>query len=131
MFHQRTIAEKVTCTGLGLHSGAPVQLTLHPASADTGIVFVRERHGEAHEIAARAEWLSSTAQATTLARGGLSVATVEHLLAALAGHGIDNVRVELDGEEVPVLDGSAEPFCYLLESAGVFTQSTPRRVIGG
>jgi UDP-3-O-[3-hydroxymyristoyl] N-acetylglucosamine deacetylase len=127
--NQQTIAEKVSCTGIGLHSGTPASLTLQPARADSGVVFVRTDGDERIEIPARASAVSSTEFATTLGLGGASVATVEHLLAALYGLGIDNVRIEVDGPEVPVLDGSAAPFVYLLRSAGVFQQRHARRVL--
>ena len=125
---QRTIAEKVSCLGTGLHSGSPVQLTLHPARANSGIVF-RGTGLDGAEIPARAAYVSSTAQATTLARGGRSVSTVEHLMAALYASGIDNVGIEVDGPEVPVMDGSAGPLVYLIRSAGVFVQQEPRGVL--
>jgi UDP-3-O-[3-hydroxymyristoyl] N-acetylglucosamine deacetylase len=127
--NQQTIAEKVSCTGIGLHSGAPASLSLHPARADSGVVFVRTDGDERIEIPARAAEVSSTERATTLGSGSASVGTVEHLLAALYGLGIDNVRIEVDGPEVPVLDGSAAPFVYLLRSAGVFQQRRARRVL--
>jgi len=123
---QRTIAEKVSCQGRGLHSGVPVQLILEPARADTGILFVRQDGGRSVEIPARASAVSSTNHATSLARGDVGVATVEHLLAALYALEIDNVIVELDGPEVPVMDGSAAPFLELIERAGVYGQSEPR-----
>ena len=126
---QRTIAEKVTCTGVGLHTGAPVQLTLHPARADSGIVFSRTDCGDPVEIAARSSEVASTSLATTLGRGPATVGTVEHLLAALYGLGIDNTLVEVDGPELPVMDGSAAPFVYLIRSAGLFEQRVPRRVL--
>jgi UDP-3-O-[3-hydroxymyristoyl] N-acetylglucosamine deacetylase len=126
---QQTIAEKVSCTGIGLHSGEPVQLTLHPARTDSGIVFVRTDLGAPVEIPARARAVSSTTFATTLGRDGASVGTVEHLLAAIRGLGIDNVRIEIDGPELPVMDGSAAPFVYLLRSAGCFAQRAPRSVL--
>lgn len=127
--YQQTIAEKVSCTGTGLHSGAPTQLTLHPARAGEGIVFVRTDLPTPVEIPARSNQVSSTALATTLGRGEATVATVEHLMAALYGLGIDNVRVEVDGPELPVMDGSAAPFVYLVRSAGVFTQRARRSVL--
>ncbi len=126
---QRTIAEKVSCTGVGLHSGAPTQLTLHPARANTGIVFVRTDLGEPVEIPAASAEVASTALATTLGRGAATVGTVEHLLAALFGLEIDNVRIEIDGPELPVMDGSSAPFVYLIRSAGIFDQREPRRVL--
>ncbi|MEM7408625.1 MAG: UDP-3-O-acyl-N-acetylglucosamine deacetylase [Myxococcota bacterium] len=126
---QRTIAEKVSCTGVGLHSGAPTQLTLHPARANTGVVFVRTDLGEPVEIPARSSEVVSTALATTLGRDGATIATVEHLLAALCGLRVDNVRIEIDGPEIPVMDGSSAPFVYLIRSAGIFDQRVPRRML--
>ena len=127
--YQQTIAEKVSCTGVGLHSGAPTQLTLHPARANTGIVFVRTDLGDPVEIPARSAEVVSTALATTLGRGAATVGTVEHLLAALYGLCIDNVRIEIDGPELPVMDGSAAPFVYLIRSAGIFQQRASRDVL--
>ena len=127
--YQQTIAEKVSCTGIGLHSGAPTQLTLHPARAGAGVVFVRTDLATPVEIPARSNQVSSTALATTLGHGDASVGTVEHLMAALYGLGIDNVRVEVDGPELPVMDGSSAPFVYLVRSAGVFQQRARRRVL--
>lgn len=124
---QRTIAEKISCTGIGLHSGAPVQLTLHPARVGSGVVFVRTDLAHPVEIPARREAVTSTRFATTLGRGDATVATVEHLLSALYSLGIDNVRIEVDGPEVPVMDGSAASFVFLIRAAGVFEQDAPRR----
>ena len=129
MQRQQTIAEKVSCTGIGLHSGAPVQLTLLPARAGTGIVVVRSDRGRSIEIPARASSVHSTAFATTLGNGDDTVATVEHLLAALSGLGIDNARVVVEGPELPVMDGSAASFVYLVQSAGVFVQRAPRSLL--
>ena len=129
LVYQQTIAEKVSCTGVGLHSGAPTQLVLHPARAGEGVSFVRTDTGSRAETPARASEVTSTRLATTLGRGDASVRTVEHLLAACYGLGIDNVRVEVDGPELPVMDGSAAPFVYLIRSAGVFRQRAPRRVL--
>lgn len=126
---QRTIAEKISCTGIGLHSGLPVHLTLHPARIDTGIVFLRTDGSRTVEIPARADHVSSTQLATTIGRTGVPVGTVEHLLAAIFGLGIDNIRIELDGPEVPVMDGSAAPFVFLLRAAGIFEQRASRRVL--
>ena len=117
---------------MGLHTGQPVQLTMHPGLADSGIVFLRpagDGSGRLVEIPARPENVISTANATTLALDGESVSTVEHLLAALRSNGIDNVRIELDGPEVPGMDGSAASFTYLIQSAGQFVQSEPRSVL--
>jgi UDP-3-O-[3-hydroxymyristoyl] N-acetylglucosamine deacetylase len=129
ILHQQTIAEKVSCTGIGLHSGAPAQLTLYPARANSGVVFVRTDRATPVEIPARSSEVSSTALATTLGRGDASIGTVEHLMSALYGLGIDNVRIEVDGPELPVMDGSAAPFVYLLRSAGLFAQRERRRVL--
>lgn len=126
---QRTIAEKVSCTGIGLHTGKPVQLTLHPARADSGIVFVRTDLAHPIEIPAKPAALSRTHLATTLGCGDATIDTVEHLLSALYGLGIDNVRIDVDGPEVPGMDGSAASFVFLLRAAGVFEQSARRRVL--
>lgn len=126
---QRTIAEKATCAGIGLHSGAVAHVALYPARPGSGIVFVRTDLPGAPEIPARRSALASTRLATTLGRGEATVGTVEHLLAAVAALGIDNLRVEVDGPEVPVMDGSAAPFVALLREAGSFDQRVARRVI--
>jgi UDP-3-O-[3-hydroxymyristoyl] N-acetylglucosamine deacetylase len=126
---QRTIAEKVSCTGIGLHSGAPVELALHPARAGSSIVFERTDGPHPAEVPARAECVSAALYATTLGRNGATVGTVEHLLAACHGMGIDNVRIEVDGPEIPVMDGSAASFVYLIRQAGIFEQTAPRRVL--
>jgi UDP-3-O-[3-hydroxymyristoyl] N-acetylglucosamine deacetylase len=126
---QCTIAEKVSCTGIGLHSGDPVQLTLLPAAPDSGIVVVRNDAEGRVEIPARAGEVASTVFATTLGRNGRTVGTVEHLLGALYGLGIDNARVVVQGPELPVMDGSAASFVYLLRSAGILRQAEPRRVL--
>lgn len=124
---QRTLRRQVTCAGIGLHSGHKVNLTLKPAPADSGIRFRRSDLGT--EIPASVLHLSGTNHATGLTHNGAMVDTVEHLLAALVSMGIDNVVVELDHREVPVMDGSAAPFVYLLQEAGVKTQGSPRRYL--
>jgi len=116
---QRTLTQSVSCQGVGLHSGAKVTLTLRPAPAHHGIVFVRTDTPRPVVIPALAENVVDTSMATTLAKDGVKVGTVEHLLAALAGLNIDNVRVEVDGPEVPVMDGSAAHFVQMVHSAGV------------
>ena len=126
---QRTIAEKISCTGIGLHSGQPVQLTLHPARAGSGVGFVRTDLPEPVEFPATHAAVTSTRLATTLGSGDASVGTVEHLLSALCGLGIDNVRVEVDGPEIPVMDGSAASFVFLIRAAGIFDQGVPRRTL--
>ncbi len=132
MNQQRTIAEKVSCTGLGLHSGLPLQLTLRPARANSGIVFVRRDCDSPVEIPAHSSAVSSTSHATTLASEGdrsIRVMTVEHLLAALYALGIDNLCIEVDGPEVPVMDGSASSFVHLIRCAGFFVQHEPRALL--
>jgi UDP-3-O-[3-hydroxymyristoyl] N-acetylglucosamine deacetylase len=125
---QRTLKGSASCEGIGLHSGKNVRMVLQPAPADTGIVFVRTDIGGI-EIKAVASNTGGTNHATTLCRNGASVQTVEHLLAAFAGLGIDNARVELSGEEVPVLDGSAGPFVRLIADAGIVNQEKLRSMI--
>src|SRR5215469_5114878 len=118
---QQTLKTTIGCRGIGLHSGCKVAMTLHPAPPDTGIVF--RLTGQAAEI--RADWVNTIESplCTALSNGeGVSIGTVEHLMAALAGAEIDNVVVELDGPEVPIMDGSAAPFLFLIECAGVVEQ---------
>jgi len=124
---QRTLRRQVACAGIGLHSGHKVTLTLKPAPADSGIRFRRSDLGI--EIAASVQYLSGTNHATGLSRDGATVETVEHLLAALSSLGVDNVLVELDHAEVPVMDGSAAPFVYLVQEAGMRTLGVPRRFL--
>jgi UDP-3-O-[3-hydroxymyristoyl] N-acetylglucosamine deacetylase len=116
-WNQRTVAKRVSCVGVGLHSGKPATLTLAPAPADAGITFVRMDVGV--ELAARSELVVDTTLSTSIGNGKTRVATVEHVMAALHGMGIDNCRVEVDGPEVPILDGSAAPFVVLIHEAGV------------
>ncbi|MAE94722.1 MAG: UDP-3-O-[3-hydroxymyristoyl] N-acetylglucosamine deacetylase [Deltaproteobacteria bacterium] len=123
---QRTIAAKISCTGIGLHTGQPVQLTLHPARAGAGIVFVRSDLAHPVEIPACRDSVTSTQMATTLGVGDASVSTVEHLLSALYSLGIDNVRIEVDGPEIPVMDGSSASFVFLIRAAGLYEQGAPR-----
>jgi UDP-3-O-[3-hydroxymyristoyl] N-acetylglucosamine deacetylase len=125
---QHTIAETVSCLGTGLHSGVPVHLTLRPAPADSGVVLVRTDRGRSVEIRAHPSAVRSTRLATTLGSGA-TVGTVEHLFAALFGLGVDNVRVEVDGSELPIMDGSAAPFVYLLRAAGIRAQPAARPVL--
>jgi len=125
-FNQRTISAPISCQGVGLHSGVDVNLTLRPAPADHGIVFVRTDAARGVSIPATADYVVNTELATTLGRAAVKVGTVEHLLAALAGLGIDNLRIELDGPEVPIMDGSAAPFAYLVKTAGVRVLDAPK-----
>jgi UDP-3-O-[3-hydroxymyristoyl] N-acetylglucosamine deacetylase len=126
-WNQRTVAKRVSCTGIGLHSGKPASLTLAPAPADAGITFVRMDLGV--EIPARNEYVADTTLSTNLALGAARVHTVEHLMAALLGMGIDNCRVEVDGPEVPNLDGSAAPFVCLVQEAGIQVQRAGKRYL--
>jgi UDP-3-O-[3-hydroxymyristoyl] N-acetylglucosamine deacetylase len=126
---QHTIAGPGECAGVGLHGGAFARLRLLPADEDAGIAFVRHVDGRRIEIPARPEAVVATARATILAQGGACAATVEHLLAALFGLGIDNARAELDGPELPALDGSAAPWVELVRRAGIRAQRAPARVL--
>jgi UDP-3-O-[3-hydroxymyristoyl] N-acetylglucosamine deacetylase len=126
--NQRTLARPMEVEGVGLHSGRLVRLRVLPAEADSGIVFVRSDEGEA-EIPASHRLLNDGNLSTTLSRGTVAVATVEHLLSALQGLAIDNVRIELDGPEVPILDGSALPFVVLILEAGIRSLGKPRRFL--
>jgi UDP-3-O-[3-hydroxymyristoyl] N-acetylglucosamine deacetylase len=126
-WNQRTVAKRVSCTGVGLHSGRPATLTLAPAPADAGVTFVRMDLGV--EIPALHELVSDTTLSTNLAGNGARIHTVEHVLATLHGMGIDNCRVEVDGPEVPILDGSAAPFVALVHEAGVRLQRAGRRFL--
>lgn len=128
-FHQRTLDRTVATRGVGLHSGAQVTLTLRPAPANHGIVFHRVDLPGSPGIPATASFVVDTALATNLGRGEARIGTVEHLLAALSGLGIDNVRVEVDGPEVPILDGSAGPFLYLVRSAGIRILEEPKSFV--
>jgi len=128
-FNQRTLSGPIGCDGVGLHTGQAVKMTLHPAPADHGIVFVRSDLPRPIEIPATARYVVNTELATTVGREGARVGTVEHLLAALSGLGIDNVRIELDGPEVPIMDGSAAPFAYLIRTAGVRMLDAPKSFV--
>ena len=128
---QHTIASDVSATGVALHSGVRVQITLKSAPVDSGIIFRRTDLVPSQDIPARAKLVKETRLATTLVNdaGSAKVATVEHLLAAFVGCGIDNAIVELDNLEVPIMDGSAAPFVFLINQAGVVAQDAPRRYI--
>ena len=128
-YRQRTIKDETSCTGIGLHSGHPVNLTIKPGPADTGITFIRKDLPSRPEIKAAFENVVDTTLSTTLGSNGFRVSTVEHLMAALFGLGIDNARVEVDGPEVPIMDGSAAPFIFLLRSAGIREQKSPKRFV--
>jgi UDP-3-O-[3-hydroxymyristoyl] N-acetylglucosamine deacetylase len=129
MAQQRTLQNTIRATGVGLHSGEKVYLTLRPAPVDTGIVFRRVDLDPVVEIPARAELVTETMLCTGLTREGGKAMTVEHLLSALAGLGVDNVYIDLSAPEVPIMDGSSGPFVFLLQSAGIVEQNAPKRFI--
>jgi len=129
LIHQRTLRNIVRATGVGLHTGQKVYLTLRPAQPNTGIVFRRVDLPQPVEIKAEPYAVGDTRLSSTLDRNGVRVATVEHLMSALAGLGIDNVYVDLTAPEVPIMDGSAGPFVFLLQSAGIEVQSAPKTFI--
>ena len=124
-FRQRTFRQRASLEGIGLHSGATVRVTLAPAPSDSGIVFVRD----GVEIPALSEYVVDTTMNTSLGKGNVRVGTVEHLLAALAGCGIDNARVEVEGPEIPIVDGSSDPFVALVKRAGIHEQRAARRFL--
>src|SRR5207245_8975602 len=125
---QRTLRRHVSCYGIGLHSGNKVRLSLKPAPADFGIRFRRTDLGD-HEVPATVHNLAGFQLATGLARNQVSVETVEHLLAALVSTNIDNVIIELNSPEVPIMDGSAAPFIYLIHEAGIRRLGAPRKYL--
>jgi UDP-3-O-[3-hydroxymyristoyl] N-acetylglucosamine deacetylase len=129
MLKQRTLKNSIRATGVGLHTGRKVLMVLKPAPADSGICFRRMDLDEAVDIPARAENVGETTLGTSLTRGAARVSTVEHLMSALAGLGIDNLVVELSADEVPIMDGSAGPFVFLLQSAGFEEQNAPKRFV--
>ncbi|TDR53776.1 MULTISPECIES: UDP-3-O-acyl-N-acetylglucosamine deacetylase [Halomonas] len=129
MIRQRTLKNVIRATGVGLHSGKKVYLTLRPAPVDTGIVFVRTDLEPEVQVPARAENVTDTTLCTALSAGGVKVATVEHLMSAFAGLGIDNAYVDVSAPEVPIMDGSAGPFVFLIQSAGIAEQGAPKKFI--
>ncbi len=129
MIRQRTLKNMIRATGVGLHTGARVQLALHPAPVDTGIRFRRVDLDPPVIIPARAEAVGDTRLSTTLEHDGARVSTVEHLLSALAGLGIDNALADVDAPEVPIMDGSAAPFVFLIQSAGICKQEAPKQFL--
>lgn len=129
MIGQRTLKNTIRATGVGLHSGEKIYLTLKPAPADTGIVFCRTDLEPVVEIPALAQNVGDTTLSTTLMKDGARVDTVEHLLSAMAGLGIDNAYVELSAAEVPIMDGSAGPFVFLIQSAGIQEQAVAKKFI--
>ena len=129
MLAQRTLKSLTKAVGVGLHSGQRVELTLRPAAPDTGIVFRRVDLPEPVEIVVRADSVTDTKLASTISNGGVKVHTIEHLMSAAAGLGLDNLYVDITAEEVPILDGSSASFVYLLQSAGIVTQKAAKRFI--
>lgn len=129
MLKQRTLKTAIRATGIGLHTGRKVYMTLRPAAENTGVVFRRVDLEPPADVAAQALNVGETMLGTTLVKDSVKVATVEHLLAAMAGLGIDNAYVDLTAPEVPIMDGSAAPFVFLLQSAGIAEQSAPKRFI--
>ncbi|ALG66478.1 UDP-3-O-acyl-N-acetylglucosamine deacetylase [Beggiatoa leptomitoformis] len=129
MIKQRTLKNVIRATGVGLHTGEKVFLTLRPAAPDTGIVFRRVDVSPPVDIAAHAENVGDTRLSTTLVNGHVKISTVEHLLSAFAGLGIDNAYVDISAPEVPIMDGSAGPFVFLIQSAGIEEQHAPKRYI--
>ncbi|TXS96324.1 UDP-3-O-acyl-N-acetylglucosamine deacetylase [Parahaliea maris] len=129
MIRQRTLRNAIKATGVGLHTGEKVYLTLNPAPVNTGIVFRRVDLDPVVEIPARAENVGDTTLSTSLMAGGERVSTVEHLLSAMAGLGIDNAFVDVSAPEVPIMDGSAGPFVFLIQSAGIEEQNAAKKFI--
>ena len=129
MIAQRTLKTLTKAVGVGLHSGQRVELTLRPAAPDTGIVFRRVDLAQPVEIPVQTHAVTDTRLASTISNGGAKVHTIEHLMSACAGLGIDNLMVDITAEEVPILDGSAASFVYLLQSAGIELQKVPKRFI--
>jgi UDP-3-O-[3-hydroxymyristoyl] N-acetylglucosamine deacetylase len=127
---QRTIKHTVGCFGIGVHSGKPAAITLHPASADTGIKFIRTDVKGNNEVIAKYDFVASTTLGTTIKnKNNVEVATIEHLMAALWGCKIDNIIIETDGPEIPIMDGSSEPFIFMIECAGVMKLDRLRKYI--
>lgn len=129
MLRQRTLKTSIRATGVGLHTGRKVFMTLRPAAENTGVVFRRIDLDPAVDVPADANIVGETMLGTTLIKGEVKVATVEHLLSALSGLGIDNLYVDLSAPEVPIMDGSAAPFVFLLQSAGIAEQNAPKKFL--
>jgi UDP-3-O-[3-hydroxymyristoyl] N-acetylglucosamine deacetylase len=129
MIKQRTLKNVIRATGVGLHTGKKVLLTLRPASANTGIIFRRVDLDPAVEIPAKPKYVGDTSLSTTLVKDNIRISTVEHLLSALAGFGIDNAFVDLTADEVPIMDGSAGPFVFLIQSAGIKEQNFAKKFL--
>ena len=129
MINQRTLKNVIRATGVGLHTGNKICLTLRPAPVDTGIIFRRIDLDPVVELPAKPESVGDTRLSTALCQGDVSVSTIEHLMSAFAGLGVDNAYVELNASEVPIMDGSAGPFVFLVQSAGLTEQAKPKKFI--
>ena len=128
MLKQRTLSSKIKASGVGLHTGQKISLTLNPAPVNSGIIFSRT-DVKSGSIKASLENVYDTRLSTTLSNNVAKISTVEHLLSALAGLGIDNALIELDGPEVPIMDGSARPFVFMIQSAGIQEQDDTKKFI--
>jgi UDP-3-O-[3-hydroxymyristoyl] N-acetylglucosamine deacetylase len=129
MLKQRTLKKAISATGVGLHSGEKVTMTLSPAMPDTGIVFRRSDLPGSAEIKVQPQYVCDTRMCSALEHEGVRIATVEHLMSALAGLGIDNIYVDLTAAEVPIMDGSSGPFVFLLQQAGIVEQAAAKKFI--
>lgn len=129
LIKQRTLKNVIRATGIGLHTGEKVRLTLRPAEANTGIVFHRTDLDVPITLEGHPYNVGETQLSTTLVKDGVKISTVEHLMSALAGMGIDNVHIDIDGPETPIMDGSSSPFVFLLQSAGIVEQEAPKKFI--
>lgn len=129
MMFQRTLANSITAVGVGLHTGRKIRMTLRPAPENTGILFSRTDVQPILTIQACEAAVTDTCLSTTIGAGGITISTIEHLMAAFAGMGIDNACVDIDGPEIPIMDGSAAPFLFLIRSAGIVEQSAQKRFI--
>ena len=126
MLKQRTLSSKISASGVGLHTGKKISLTINPAPVNSGIIFKRTDL-ESSPIKASLENVFDTRLSTSLSNDHIKISTVEHLLSALAGIGIDNAMIELDGPEVPIMDGSARPFVFMIQSAGIKEQTDSKK----
>ncbi|MFT5099023.1 MAG: UDP-3-O-[3-hydroxymyristoyl] N-acetylglucosamine deacetylase [Patiriisocius sp.] len=129
MVYQRTLKNSIRATGVGLHTGEKVYLTLRPAPTNTGVVFIRSDLDPVLEIPARSEYVGDTTLATTITKGEVRISTIEHLMAALSGLGVDNAFVEVSGSEMPIMDGSAATFVFLIQSAGIEQQDALKKFL--
>jgi UDP-3-O-[3-hydroxymyristoyl] N-acetylglucosamine deacetylase len=129
MVKQRTLKNAIQATGVGLHTGEKVYMTLHPSAPDTGVVFRRTDLDPVVEIRAKAKNVGDTTLSTTLMKDDVRVSTIEHLMSALAGMGIDNVTIDVSAAEIPIMDGSAAPFVFLIQSAGIEEQDAPKKFV--